>query len=135
MLRIQSCTVPLFLQKRAIRIINNAKFNGHTDPLFKSGRILKIHDLFEYQSALFTFDLLSNNLPGSFNGTFVYNRDLSTTYSTRQSDLLYVARCHSEFASKLPLFCSVEYIPPVCRGTRVTGRYFSVFTGMLVHIN
>ena len=34
------------LQKRAIRIINNAGYNSHTDPLFKISGILKVQDLY-----------------------------------------------------------------------------------------
>ena len=38
----------ILLQKRAIRLNNNAKYNSHTDPLFRSSRILKLADLVEY---------------------------------------------------------------------------------------
>ena len=44
------------LQKRAIRIINSAGYNSHTDPLFSKSNILKFADLYEYQCALFMFD-------------------------------------------------------------------------------
>ena len=40
------------LQKRAI---SNAKYNSHTDPLFKSCGILKLEDLYLQQSLLFVF--------------------------------------------------------------------------------
>ncbi len=33
------------LQKRAIRVINKAPFNSHTDPKFKKSGILKLNDL------------------------------------------------------------------------------------------
>jgi len=33
---------PIVLQKRALRIINNINYNGHTDPLFKASRLVKI---------------------------------------------------------------------------------------------
>ena len=35
------------IQKKAIRNINNAKYNAHTDKLFAASRILKFNDLFE----------------------------------------------------------------------------------------
>ena len=41
------------LQKRAIRVIHDAPYNGHTDPIFRPSRILKLDDLFEYQSVIF----------------------------------------------------------------------------------
>jgi hypothetical protein len=34
----------ILLQKRALRIINKAKYSSHTEPLFKSSEILKIND-------------------------------------------------------------------------------------------
>ena len=46
----------ILLQKRAIRVINNAKYNSHTDPLFRKSRVLKLTDLLEYQAGLFAFD-------------------------------------------------------------------------------
>ena len=43
------------LQKRAIRIINNAPFHAHTDPLFFSNNILKIHDIFNLNIGLYMY--------------------------------------------------------------------------------
>ena len=79
-------------------------YNSHTDPLFKSNNILKLTDLYEYQAVLFVYDFISNNLLPSFAHTFAFNRDMSNQHITRQSNLLYVAKCQSQFASKLPLF-------------------------------
>ena len=46
---------PLFmLQKKLIRIINNADFLAHTEPLFKTNNILKLKDLHEYLLAQYT---------------------------------------------------------------------------------
>ena len=59
------------LQKRAIRVINRKQYNSHTDPLFKASKILKLSDLFEYQSALFMYDYLHNSLPESFDNMFM----------------------------------------------------------------
>ena len=92
------------LQKRAIRSINKATYNSHTDPLFRSSQILKVPDLYLYQSTLFMFDYVNKNLPSSFNNVFPYNRDIQTIRQTRQSDLLYVPRCTSSFANKLPFY-------------------------------
>ena len=62
------------LQKRAIRTINKAKYNSHTEPLFKRSNILKLKDLYEYQSSLFVYDFANNRLPHSFDNTFVKSR-------------------------------------------------------------
>ena len=44
------------LQKRAIRIINNVPCLTHTDPLFFSNGILKIHDIFKLNIGLYMYD-------------------------------------------------------------------------------
>ena len=36
--------------------MNNAKYNSHTEPLFKTAEILKVKDLYEYQILLFMYD-------------------------------------------------------------------------------
>ena len=41
------------LQKRAIRIITDSKYNSHTEPLLKSLNILKINDIFTIQFLTF----------------------------------------------------------------------------------
>ena len=92
------------LQKRAIRVIHNAPYNGHTDPRFMSSGILKIPDLFIYQSLIFMYDYLVNRLPPSFNGISTLNCDRSNGRATRQSTLFYTPRCHSAFVRKLPLY-------------------------------
>ena len=92
------------LQKRAIRCIHKANYNSHTDPLFKHSKLKKLTDIYETQVLLFMHNYVSNKLPESFNGTFVLNRDMMTSYITRQSNLLYEKKCLTHFASSLPLF-------------------------------
>ncbi len=62
-----------------------------------------ICDLFEYQSLLFVYDYLSDNLPISFTGVFPTNNEIQIR-TTRQSNLLYIPRYSSKFAQKLPIF-------------------------------
>jgi len=69
----------ILLQKRAIRLINNAKYNSHTDLLFRSSRIVKLAESVEYQAALLAFDLNTRKLPILFNDIFTFNRDCQTT--------------------------------------------------------
>ena len=93
------------MQKRTIRLIHNAPYNGHTDPSFKLSGILNINDLFIYQSFIFMYNYLSSRLPSSFNGIFILNYcDRPNGRATRQSTLFYTPRCHSAFVRKLPLY-------------------------------
>ena len=67
------------LQKYAIRTIHKAAYNSHTDPLFNKSQILKLTDMYEYESVLFMYDFVENNLPHSFGDVFRYNRDVQTS--------------------------------------------------------
>ncbi len=94
----------ILLQKRAIRVIHNAPYNGHTDPKFKTSRILKLNDLFDYQSLLLMYDYLSGNLPNSFDGCFPANSDMPDARATRQSKCLHVPKYRSQFAQRQPIY-------------------------------
>ena len=54
------------LQKRAIRIMTIGKYNAHTDPLFKSLKLLKIKDIFDVQRMKFWYKFVNNNVPTYF---------------------------------------------------------------------
>lgn len=55
---------PLYvLQKKIVRLINFENYRAPTSPLFKKLEILPIHKLCKYNTCVFTFDLLNNNLP------------------------------------------------------------------------
>ena len=88
------------LQKHAIHVINRKQY----DPLFKASKILKLFDLFEYQSALFMYDYLHNSLPESFDNMFIKNTPLPNSRTTSQSTLLHIATSRSNFAYRLPNF-------------------------------
>ena len=92
------------LQKRAVRTINKAKYRSHTDPLFKKSHILKLQDMYTFQSTLFMYDYINNRLPASFKHTFPFNREIQEFRSTRQSNLLYTAPGASNFSASLPLY-------------------------------
>ena len=97
------------VQKRAMRIICNAKHNSHTDSLFKSCGILKLEDLYLQQSLLFVFDFLSNNLPVSFTDMFKFNRDMPDARITRHLS------CYILTDANLNLQAHFLYIPfPLC---------------------
>ena len=93
----------LLFQKRAIRAINKANYNSHTEPLFKRSKILKLNDLYELKVILFVNDFIANKLPISFNNIFLFNHERPNSRNTRQSNLLYQERCCSKFSENMPL--------------------------------
>jgi hypothetical protein len=61
------------LQKSAIRLINDAKYNSHTEPLFKSNKILPLPDLVSFFKIQFMQRFSQKFLPVSFNDVWVRN--------------------------------------------------------------
>jgi hypothetical protein len=92
------------LQKRAIRTIHRSNYNSHTEPLFKSSGILNVKDLYDFQVALFMHDYVCKKLPSSFDNIFRRNCEVQDSHQTRQSNLLFIEKCNSVFASKQPYF-------------------------------
>ena len=59
------------LLKRAIRIISGAVFPAHTEPLFRSNKILKLMDLYDHSLGCYIYD--NPNLLEDFARTHKYN--------------------------------------------------------------
>ena len=76
-------------QKRCIRTICCAKYNAHTEPLFKSLNLLKMEDIFNYHVLKFYYKLCNQSLPTYFNTMAVTNAEYHQ-YETRQRNHLHV---------------------------------------------
>ena len=98
------------LQKRAIRIMTNSKYNAHTDPLFKSLKLLKIKDIFDVQCMKFWYKFINNNEPTYFASMFRYNHELYEI-QTRSHELLHLypfrtSNAHNALRHRIPeLLC------------------------------
>ena len=92
----------IIIQKRAMRIINTAKYNSHTEPLFKKCEILKLPDLYEHQISIFMYDFINRNLPRSFDSMFQLISEKTPNLHTRQSRNLDVPIAKNKFVSSLP---------------------------------
>ena len=51
------------IQKKALRIIHNKKYNTHTDPLFIKSNITKVENIFEKESLLLIYKYNNNSIP------------------------------------------------------------------------
>ena len=87
------------LQKRALRIMTNSRYNAHTEPLFKQLHLLKVKDTFEIQCLKFWYKYMNNKLPNYFRNKFTYNHEIETRnhdrlhlYPTRTSGARNVLR-------------------------------------------
>lgn len=71
------------LQKKAIRIIANAKYNSHTEPIMKKLEILKLEDLFKLNMLKWYFRFENKQLPNYFLSYKVKKQSLIHEYPTR----------------------------------------------------
>ena len=53
------------LQRKAIRVITNSKYNTSSSQLFKKTKILKLGDIYNTQISMFMYDYTTSTLPTS----------------------------------------------------------------------
>ena len=80
--------------KKVLRVLNKANYNSHTYPLFKQSNIIKVGDQYKYEAMIFMHNFLGNKLPKSIDQVYQLNRDVQEVHETRQSNLIYMKRCH-----------------------------------------
>ena len=64
------------IQNKAIRIINFAKYQDSSDPLYQKSKILKISDHVRLQNFLYVHDSLNGSLPKALKNSFQITADL-----------------------------------------------------------
>ena len=64
------------LQKRAVRIMTNSKYNAHTEPLLIELKLLKIKDIFDLQCMKFWYKFVNGTVPAFFASMFRYNHEI-----------------------------------------------------------
>ena len=79
----------LKLQKRALRIMTNSRYNAHTEPLFKQLYLLKVKDIFDVQCMKFWYKFVNKKLPNYFRDMFKYNHEIHDI-GTRSHDQLHL---------------------------------------------
>ena len=84
------------LQKRALRIMTNSKYNAHTEPIFKDLKLLKLDGIFDIQCMKFFYKFTNNTLPKYFHSLFKYNREIYEIVTRNYNQLhLFPTRTHS----------------------------------------
>lgn len=95
------------LQKRAIRVVANAKYNSHTEPLFKKLQVLKLCDLVELNELKFYFKYCNNKLPFYLSSIPITTNLNIHNHNTRTSGKLHLYTIKHEFAK----YCLRNHIP------------------------
>jgi len=92
------------LLKRTIRIINKMAHRSHTDPLFKTCKIIKISDVYEQQFIIFVYVYETNKFPMPFKNMFRHNYDIRPQMHTRRASNIYTDISRNKFVENLPNF-------------------------------
>jgi hypothetical protein len=99
---------PLIIkQKMAVRLLFNAKYNAHTEPLFKAAEILPFNDLCDFFKIQFMQQFSQGFLPTSFSNTWVTNairRVDQPQIELRNRDNFNIPFTRTAFLDKHPLF-------------------------------
>ena len=98
------------LQKRAVRIITNSKYNAHTEPLFKTLNLLKIDDIFRLNAIKFYYKYTKADLPLYFSNMFTRVSDIHN-YPTRSNFAPVLGRTTTESGKR----CIRQFIPNLIR--------------------
>jgi hypothetical protein len=80
------------LQKKAVRIITNSKFNAHTNPIFKDLCFLKVVDIYNISVLKFYYLYCHNQLPFYLQAFALIHRSDVHNYDTRNKSLLNINR-------------------------------------------
>ena len=90
-------------QKKAIRLICNAKYKDHTAPLFKKQKILPFDKLITYANLNFMHQYVNNLLPSSFNNLWKKNVQNVGQMRLRNADDFAIPRNRIETTKRFPL--------------------------------
>ena len=88
------------LQKKAVRLINRAKYNSYTDPLFQSSGILKIDDIYKIECVKLYLKNRKNLLTNYLSQQHITNNEIHT-YNTRQTDDIHNRTIRSRLEEQL----------------------------------
>ena len=96
------------LQKKAIRTVANAKYNAHTEPLFKLFGFLKLPDILKVNTLKFYYKYVHHLLPDFFYTILLHPRSEIHKYETRHSNKIQTNKTRHKFAdlcirNQLPL--------------------------------
>ena len=87
------------LQKKIIRMIAGAKYNDHTEPLFRQLKVLKFEDLYTFEINRFMFTFIREELPMPLANMFNLNRNIHR-YETRQRNDPHFTRRRTQKAAR-----------------------------------
>jgi hypothetical protein len=92
------------IQKKAIRIITESKYNAHTLPLFIQAKILPLDKILKQGRLLFMHSVFYNYAPKSFRNTWTKNTDRHGDRSLRNENNYTLPNPRTETFKRMPIF-------------------------------
>ena len=79
-------------------VLTYSQYNAHTDPLYKSLKLLKVKDIFTISKLKFYHNYINNKLPDNLLQFPLQQNTARQTHTTRRSQNLYILRHNHTFA-------------------------------------
>ena len=95
--------------KKAVRIIDNSHYIGHTEPICKVHRILKVSDMFSTTLWKFYHKLMNNKLPKCFSKIKPSLPVITEHYEIR-NPVFHLPAIKHKFAESSLQYCLIELI-------------------------
>ena len=86
------------LQKKAVRILTCSKYNAHTEPLFKTVKLLKFTDLLNLWELIFFYKFIHKILPIPLQNWHIIINTNIHEHNTRRQSNLHIYRTQHTFA-------------------------------------
>jgi len=99
------------LQKRSIRLVSGAKYNAHTEPIFKYNQVLKVEDIFSLRNLLLYYRIKNDLAPAYFVRYLIVAQE-QHHYNTRRrlSQTLPCPRSNKVMSTKCTRFSLVNTV-------------------------
>jgi hypothetical protein len=88
------------IQKKFVRLISGAKYNAHSDPLFKKYNVLKINDMYKLMLYKFYYKFHNKELPENLLKLKIRFQTEIHTHHTRHKNQLCLNRPNHSFAEQ-----------------------------------
>ena len=92
------------IQKKALRIITNSRYNAHTSPLFLQLKILPFEKIIKQGNLIFMHSIYYNYAPKSFIDVWTKNNEREGDLNLRNDELFSIPAPRIEFFKKMPLY-------------------------------
>ncbi len=92
------------IQKKAIRIITNSRYNANASELFITEKILPFDKIIKQAKLLFMHSIVNNYAPISFENTFARNIDRPNDYNLRNANDFMLPNPRLEQFKKIPVY-------------------------------